>query len=282
MARRIDVTAARALSPLGIALFAAVMFVTACSAGSSSSRPDEPLLVAAASDLRPAFTELASIFTQKTGHEVAFVFGSSGLLAQQAIEGAPFDIYASASADYVDVVLARGVGDPTTRTTYAYGRITLWTADTERHPWTSLDDLVTDSTITTVAIANPAHAPYGLAAKQSLIQTGIWDDIRPRLVYGANIGDVQRLVTSGNADAAILALSLALAADEHDSGRWMLIDDALHAPLQQELVITASGPARVAAASAFLELVASGTGRETLRRYGLLLPGETVLPMAPE
>jgi molybdate transport system substrate-binding protein len=235
------------------------------------------LLVAAASDLRPAFEELAERFAAETGRNVGFDFGSSGQLAQRLIEGAQFDLYASANVPFVDQILDEGVGDATTRRTYAFGRIVIWSPQERWADWERLEDLASDERIVHLAIANPEHAPYGAAAEEALRAAGAWDTFRDRLVYGENISDTQRLVETGNADVGILALSLALAADERGVGTWVLVDEDLHEPLQQELVVTAVDPARAALAEAFVDLVASDEGREVMRRYGFLLPGEAGL-----
>jgi molybdate transport system substrate-binding protein len=248
----------------------------ACGPGAdSSSRPltgDAALLVAGAADLRPAFEEIARRFTAQTGDEVIFDFGSSGQLAQRIIEGAPVDVYASANVSFVDEVLASGIGDPATVATYAFGRITIWSAAEAWGGWTGLDDLVADRGIQFLAIANPEHAPYGLAARQALEAVGSWETIRPKLVFGENISDTQRLAHTGNADAGIVALSLAIAVG--DRGAWVLVDQALHEPLEQVLVVITDHLVRAEAATAFAAFVNSPEGREVMVRYGFVLPGE--------
>jgi molybdate transport system substrate-binding protein len=99
--------------------------------------------------------------------------------------------------------------------------------------------------------------------------------LAPRLVYGDNVSDTQRLAATGNADVAIIALSLALAADEVGEGRWLLLDESLHAPLRQDLVVVTTDPARAALARRFIDHVSSDAGRAVMRRYGLLLPDES-------
>lgn len=236
------------------------------------------LIVAGAADLRPAFTELGASFEERTGVPVTFSFGSSGLLAQQLIEGAPMDVYASADAAFVDRVLDAGVGDAASRTTYAIGRITIWSRTSAWGGWSTLADVAADPDVRIIAIANPEHAPYGRAAKQALEAAGVWDDVRPRLVFGENISDTQRLAATGNADVAIVALSLAFTADAAQGadgpsdGRWVLIDDALHAPLRQDLIVTATAPHRIAAAERFLAHLASEEGQTVMRRSGFVRP----------
>jgi molybdate transport system substrate-binding protein len=258
----------------GAALAGLALLVSACGTTAQAVTADEPLLIAGASDLLPAFTVLGERFEEATGERVVFTFGSSGQLAQQLIEGAPMDLYASANAAFVEQVLDAGVGDPETQATYAFGRITIWSPDDAWRDWRTLDELAADAAIRTVAIANPEHAPYGLAAKQAFESAGLWDAVEDELVYGENISDTQRLAATGNADVAIVALSLALAADEAGDGTWVLLDDALHAPLQQDLVVTAADPDRAALANEFIEHVNSEAGRQVMRRFGFMLPGE--------
>jgi molybdate transport system substrate-binding protein len=252
--------------------------LSGCTAGADRTSHDAaavgPLVIAAASDLVPAFTQLGARFEVATGVPVVFDFGSSGRLAQQAIAGAPFDLYASASAAYVDRVLSAGVGDPSTRATYAVGRLVAWSRTDRWGGWASLDELLDDRSVTTIAIANPEHAPYGLAARQALETLGRWDATRERLVYGDNVADTQRVASTGDADVALVALSLAIAADERGEGRWLLLPAELHATLRQDLVVVATDPARADLARRFAALVASDEGREVMRRYGFVLPGE--------
>lgn len=258
-----------------VAVFAGMaLLVSGCGSDAGAVTAGEPLLIAGASDLMPAFTVLGEGFEQATGEQVVFNFGSSGQLAQQLIEGAPMDLYASANVSFVEQVLDAGVGDPDTQATYAFGRITIWSPDDAWGDWVSLEDVAADEDIDVIAIANPEHAPYGLAAREALETAGLWDTVEPKLVFGENISDTQRLAATGNADVAIIALSLALAADEAGDGTWVLLDEELHEPLQQDLVVVAEDPDRAALANAFIDYVNSEDGRQVMRRFGFLLPGE--------
>ena len=253
--------------------------ITACVSASGGEEgiggplvAQEALVVAGASDLRPAFEEIGTLFTAATGHEVVFDFGSSGQLAQRIIEGAPVDVYASASAEYIDRVLAEGVGDPDTRAVYALGRIAIWSRADEWGEWSTLDELVSDPEVQVLAIANPEHAPYGRAAEEALKSQQLWSLVEPRLVFGENISDTQRLASTGDADAAIVALSLAIASG--DAGEWALIDESMHQPLEQVLMSITTQEARVEAARAFADFVNQPDGREVMLRFGFALPGE--------
>jgi molybdate transport system substrate-binding protein len=250
------------------------------SSGSGSSRAGEPLRVAAASDLATAFPEVGKAFEAATGKKVDFSFGSTGLLSKQIAEGAPYDVFAAANVSYVDEVVRANACDGSTKQLYAKGRIVIWSTDKSMLP-SSLEGL-RDKKVAKVAIANPDHAPYGLAAQQALTKAGVWADVKPRAVYGENVQQTMMFAQSGNAEVAIVALSLALqhAPGERPRGGYVLIDADLHAPLDQAMVICKGGSAgnKPNEARAFLDFVASEQGHAIMRKYGFLLPGEAAPP----
>lgn len=242
---------------------------TASLAPTTTTAPAAEITIAAASDLRPAFGELGDLFTKATGTKVTFSFGSSGQLKEQIVNGAPFDLFASADVGFVDEVIKAGRGRADTKADYAFGRIVLWSAD-KAILLARIED-VAATTYRRVAIANPKHAPYGLAAKQALEKAGVYSQISSRLVYGENISETFQIAKSGNADVGIVALSLAIA----DGSRYTLIPEALHNPLQQALVVTGTG-ARGNSAAAFAKFINGADGRKVMTRYGFTLPGEQV------
>jgi molybdate transport system substrate-binding protein len=230
-----------------------------------------PIRVAAASDLTQAFEELGKNFEAETGRKVSFSFGSTGLLAKQIEEGAPFDLFAAANVSYVDEAIAAGACDGATKVPYARGRIAIWSrgAASQEAP-KSLAEL-TDARFVHVAIANPEHAPYGIAAREALVATGIWEQVRARMVYGENVRQALQLAETGNAEAAIVALALVI---EKKEGSWAPIDEKLHKPIEQALVSCRRG-SRFEDGRAFAAYINSAAGREIMRRYGFLLPGES-------
>lgn len=236
--------------------------------GASSTDAAEQITVAAASDLRPAFEELGARFEAETGTAVTFSFGSSGQLREQIINGAPFDLFASANEQFVDDVIEAGRGIAATKAEYALGRIVLSVPPGGTLP-ASIDELA-DRRYRRIAIANPEHAPYGLAAMQALESAGVQAAVESRLVYGDNVSDTFRIVRSGNAEVGIVALSLAIA----EGSDYTPVPDELHERLVQALVVTSTGTTGEAAA-AFAEFVSSPEGREVMVGYGFVLPGES-------
>jgi len=246
--------------------FVVVLVALALVVGCRRTSSRGTVKVAAAADLARAFEEVGPAFTKATGTPVVFTFGSSGLLAKQLIEGAPFDLYAAANASYVDQVVSAGVCDAASRAQYAQGRVVAWSRGEKL---TSLGEL-TEPRFRRIAIANPDHAPYGKAAREALQHAGVWEAVQRKLVFGTNVQQTKQWAQDGSADAAIIALSLSTAGD---GGTVLPIDASWHAPLDQQLVVCGAGPS-ADGAHAFAAYLASPAGHAIMRRYGFKLPEE--------
>jgi molybdate transport system substrate-binding protein len=245
----------------------ALVLGLALAAAACSSKPsDRKLRVAAASDLARAFAEIATEFKARTKIAVEIEFGSSGLLAKQIEQGAPFALFAAANRTYADQVVKAGRCDPATVRMYARGRLVVWTPNGVAPP-AALADLA-DARFRRIAIANPEHAPYGRAARQALEQAGVWPQVKDRIVLGENIQATMLYARNGNADAAIVALALTVISD---GGASLPVDPALHAPIDQAMVVCGQGEV-ADAAKQFQEFVLSREGREVMTRYGFQLP----------
>jgi molybdate transport system substrate-binding protein len=236
----------------------------ACSKENRSKR----IRVGAASDLARAFVEVGKEFKTRTGIEPEFDFGSSGLLAKQIEQSAPIYLYAAANKKFVDQVVKAGRCDSATARMYGRGRIVAWTRNGTPAPQ-KLEDLA-DPRYKRIAIANPEHAPYGVAAKQALERSGMWDKIKDRIVYGENIQATLVYGRDGNADVAIVALSLAVVTQ---GGQSLQIDQSLHDPLDQALVVCGKG-GEADRARQLADFITSREGREIMSRYGFQLPDD--------
>jgi molybdate transport system substrate-binding protein len=249
----------------------AVLLLLALAACAPSAGPGvaaEPLLVAAASDLQFAFPEIGALYKQQSGRQVIFTFGSTGQLAQQIENGAPYDLFAAADVSYIEQLNAKGLIFPDTRQLYAQGRIVLAVNKQSGVQATELKQL-SNPAIKSIAIANPDHAPYGAAAMQALQSAGLWEQLKPRLVYGDNITQALQFVRTGDAPAGIVALSLANVPEIS----YTLLDAGLHKPLNQMLAVTKSSK-QAGDARAFIAFVNGTQGRPLMKKFGFALPGE--------
>ena len=249
--------------------FIAAIAVAAAQSGQAHAL-QAPLMVFAASDLGPAFKQIVPQFERKTGTTVTLVLGSTGMLTQQIRNGAPADVFFAANESFINDLAAENLTLRQTHTLYARGRIALVALKSGPFRVNDLKDLA-DARIRRIAIANPQHAPYGLAARQALDASGLWNVIQPKLVFGENVQQAAQFVRSGSAQAGIVARSVAGTADLE----WKLVDDRLHAPLNQMAVVLARTK-QIATAMAFIQFVNSAEGRVVMRQFGFLPPRESV------
>lgn len=242
-----------------------------------SSKPSgKTLRIAAASDLARAFEELGAAFQAKTQIAPIYSFDSSGLLAKRIEQGAPYFVFASANTEFAERVVNQGRCDRASMRMYARGRIVVW-CRTGTQPPTSLADLA-NPRFRRIAIANPAHAPYGRAAQQALEHAQVWQQLQgERIKYADSVQAAMQYARSGAVDAAIVALSLAVVTD---GGASLAIDQSHYDPLDQQIVVCGTGP-EADAGRQFVEFVASAEGREVMTRYGFLLPTEALTPSPP-
>lgn len=231
-----------------------------------------PLRVAAAADLQDAFGELAALYRQRHGREVALIFGASGILTRQVREGAPYDLLATASPRYIDELDRLGLLTTRSRLVFARGQLAIYGEQGQRGQGraqaerprgqpaalTALADL-TAPWVRRIAVANPEHAPYGAAAVAALRGAGLYDALRERLVYAEDVRQALRFAETGAADAALVARSLCVA-------RCAAVPADLHPPVDQALGILRGGDE--AGAARFAALLRSAAGREALTRHG--------------
>ena len=237
---------------------------------SARARAQE-IAAAAAADLKFAMGELAANFEKQTGTKVNVTYGSSGNFFSQIQNGAPFDLFFSADVDYAKKLEAGGQAEPGTLYPYAVGRIVIWMP-----PGVKVDvntqgmNALLDSAIQKIAIANPAHAPYGRAAVAAMKKAGVYDKVEPKLVYGDNISQAAQFVQSGNAQAGIIALSLAISPPMKDGKSWQ-VPAEMHPAIEQAAIVLKSAKHKDAA-RAFLESVKSKEGRATLEKFRFVIP----------
>lgn len=228
----------------------------------------EKLTIAAASDLRYALDDIITLFHQQQPEiEVRVIYGSSGKISTQIRHGAPFDIFFSADIQFPEQLYAEGHA-LTKPQLYALGRIVLW-SPRQNMAGIELSQLA-DMNFRRLAIAQPAHAPYGQRAKEALQAAGVWAAVEPKLVYGENIAQTAQMAQSGGADIAIIALSLAKFPELAKQG-YQLIPAELHQPLTQAYVITHYG-ANNSSAQQFTAFMTNKDVLAIMQAYGFELP----------
>lgn len=227
----------------------------------------QEITVAAAADLQFALQDVTERFEKETGNRVQLAFGSSGNFFTQIQNGAPFDLFFSADVEYPQKLEAAGLAEPGTLYQYAEGKLVLWVPKNSTLDLSLGLPLLLDPKIKKIAIANPAHAPYGRAAVAALRHEGIYDKVADRLVLGENISQTASFVVSGAADVGLVALSLALAPTLKDEGRYTELPANDYPPIRQGVIVLKSSKQKQAAQQ-FLAYMKTPAVINLLKRYG--------------
>lgn len=232
-------------------------------AGCGGQRAGPALLrVAAASDLQQALPVLAARFREITGTEVVCTFGSSGQLADQIRGGAPFDLFLAANRAFVAGLAAERLVEPASVRPYAQGSLVVAVHKGAGVSVAALADLAQPA-VRKIAIANPAFAPYGAAAKQALERAGLWDSLQPRIVQAETVRQALEFVESGNAEAGLVGRAIA----RTPAVEVVAVDAKLYDPIVQAVGVVAASPRR-AEAEAFARFILSDPGQRILADFG--------------
>ncbi len=231
--------------------------------------------VAVATNFMPVVDALRVDFEMRTGHTIRVSSGSTGKLYAQIVHGAPFDVFLAADAARPAALVDGGFAIASSQRDYAHGRLVLVSRDSARVAEDGRETLRTGDW-RKLALANPELAPYGRAARETLVSLGLWRALEPRLVLGENIGQTFALVATGNAEVGLVALSQlgrAGGANRHGAratdvlGSHWLVPATLHRPIRQAAVLLRRGVENEAA-SAFLAFLASPSTRAVIREFG--------------
>ena len=230
------------------------------------------LIVAAAADLSTVLQQIGKEYENKTGTKVRLSFGASGNLTQQIQNGAPFDLFFSADMDYPRQLIAANEAEGTSLYQYAVGKLVLWVPT-----GSSLDvehrgmNVLLDTSVHKIAIANSQHAPYGRAAVAALKHAGLYDRVSNRLVLGENVSQAAQFVESGNAQAGFVPLAHVIAPEMRGRGKYWEVPADDYPPLAQGVVLLSHSKHKKEAAE-FLEYVKTKEAAELFRKYGFTLP----------
>ncbi len=218
--------------------------------------------VAVAANFTEPAKEIAAAFTTATGDKAVLSFGASGPFYAQITHGAPFEVFLSADAERPKAIEQGGLGVAGTRFIYAVGRLVLFS----KTP--GLVDakgaVLAGGHFDKLALADPAAAPYGQAAVETLQHLKLYDALKPKLVQGASIAQAYQFTQTGAAELGFVAQSQVV--NELGGSRW-LVPETDHAPIEQQAILLKVGEADPAA-KAFLAFLKGPQARTIIRRYG--------------
>ena len=193
-------------------------------------------------------------------------FGSTGKLYAQIKHGAPYDAFLAADVRRPKLLEEEGVAVTGSRFTYAIGQVALWST----HPdlVDSNGNVLASDSFRHLALANPAVAPYGEAARDILRSKGVWETLQPKLVMGQNIAQTYQFVDTENAALGFVAYSQLLRSGDMIEGSYWLPPQSLYAPIEQQaIILKESESVRV-----FMDFMRLDQAIEIIRRYGYEVP----------
>ena len=224
--------------------------------------------VAVAANFSAPLQAIARAFTARTDQRVEVIAGSTGQLAAQIRNGAPFDVLLSADAETPQRLEAQGLGVKVRRFTYAIGQLVLYSAEPGRVD--ADGQVLKRGRYKRLAVADPRLAPYGAAALEVLQSLGLRQAAADRIVTGENITQTYQFVRSGNADLGFVALSQVVALPPSDGSYWR-VPASLYTPLRQDALLLVHGQGK-SAAGAFLDFLRHDEARAVIRRFCYDLP----------
>jgi molybdate transport system substrate-binding protein len=218
--------------------------------------------VAVAANFTEPAKAIAVAFKAATGDTATLSFGASGQFYAQMCHGAPFEVFLSADADRPQAAERDGLGAPGTRFTYAVGRLVLYSKTPGLVDGAGA--VLKSDRFAKLSIADPAAAPYGAAAVQTMQKLGVYDALKAKIVTGGSIAQAYQFVDSGAADLGFVALSQVI--NVPGGSRWT-VPAADHAPIEQQAILLKIGKDNPAA-KAFLAFLKGPQAVAIIKKYG--------------
>lgn len=222
------------------------------------------LKVAVAANLQGVIKVLQDDFLRKTGIEIEPIIGASGNLTNQIKNGAPFDVFLSADMAFPQNLFKTGFS---TKQPVVYALGSLIICSDQNLNFNHWEQLLQTDAVKKIAIANPVTAPYGKAATEVLQRKGILQKIKPKIVYGESIAQVNIYLTTGVATAGFTTEALISDVANKQKLYWKRIDPSAYQPIQQGMVVLKHAEKNVQAEQ-FFKYMQSTAARTILKKYG--------------
>lgn len=195
-----------------IAVAAALALLLAACGASDRPVAAVELTVSAAASLTDALQEIQRNYEHDNTHtSLSFNFAASGALQRQIEQGAPVDLFLSASTRNMQALVEQGLVDAERQTALLRNELVVIVPAGGGVRIDTLADLA-QAVVRTVAIGIPESVPAGQYAQEALVGAGLWEALQPKTVQGKDVRQVLQYVESGNADAGFVYKTDALAA----------------------------------------------------------------------
>ncbi|MHB1921166.1 MAG: molybdate ABC transporter substrate-binding protein [Chitinophagaceae bacterium] len=245
-----------------------VFFCTLIFPSGCHSPERKKLVIATAANVQYAMEALTQAFTRKTHIPCEIIIGSSGQFSAQIQSGAPYDVFVAADLKYPQTLFQEGFTEEKPRI-YAWGKLVLWSMRKDIPP--HLEEL-TQPDISSIALANPSLAPYGQAAMEVLQKTGIYDQVKNKLVWAESIAQTNQFIYSGTADLGFTAKSVVESPQMKGKGKWLELPEKDYSPIAQGVVVLKTTSGSLPESREFYQFLFSKQGQFILKEYGYQVP----------
>lgn len=222
------------------------------------------LTVSAAASLTQAFQEIGTQFEiQNPGTKVKFNFGASGALMQQIVNGAPVDVFASADTDTMDKAVSKGVVAAADIKVFTTNKLVLIVPIQSKTNLQVFADLKKPD-IKRIAMGTPASVPAGHYAQASLEKTGLWNEVKDKIINTTNVRQALDYVSRDEVDAGFVYASDAqLMGDKVKVAMQVTTASAIQYPVAKIV-----GNDQKNTASKFIQFLQSPLAQAILKKYG--------------
>ena len=259
------------LSVIALLLLLTACLFAGCAPAAEEEAPAEEvaaepveLNISAAASLTEALTEIQAQYESESGNTLLLNFGSSGTLQKQIEEGAPCDLYISASEKHMDALADADLIVADTRTDLLGNTLTL-IASAEKAETVTGYEALTTADVESIAIGTPESVPAGQYAQEALTSLAIWDQVQAKIILAKDVKQVLEYVETGNTDCGIVYGSDAL---QLTTGKVVCeLPEDSHSPIVYPVAVMANA-AQPEAAAGFYDFLMSDFAASVFEKYG--------------
>lgn len=186
----------------GIAAAGLVMLTIVTAVIPKTARADE-ILVSAAASLTDALKEIGRAYQPQSKHTAKFNFGPSSGLARQIDQGAPVDLFISADLPQMDSLDKKGRLQPGTQKNLLSNQLVIIVPADSKLMLETPKDLL-KATVKKIALAEPSTVPVGVYSRKYLVDEGLWNQIKSKIVPVQDVRATLAAVESGNVEAGFV------------------------------------------------------------------------------
>ncbi|WP_303864553.1 molybdate ABC transporter substrate-binding protein, partial [Alkalibaculum bacchi] len=236
-------------------------------AAEESTEKGVTINISAAASLSEALTEIQTEYEKETKDTLQFNFAGSGSLQKQIQEGAPCDLFVSASKAHMDTLEGAGFIDPESRKDILGNTLTL-IASKENADVIKGTNSLTSADVESISIGEPETVPAGKYAQQSFESLGFADEIKDKIILAKDVKQVLEYVETGNVDCGLVYKSDAILLE---TGKIVAdIPEDSHDPIVYPAALIKDGE-QLEAAADFYEFLQTDYAKGVFEKYGFVI-----------